>query len=106
MIRYYKSFDNDWSGVCSLRRASGPHRHDALRGAGTQLCKILQTNFRERRYSVVRVVLNFNATSKTLHIYPSMLQGVWTGPQPRPTTAYFQAHRTVAMHDPAYELPR
>ena len=63
-------------------------------------------NFRERRYSVVRVVLNFSATSKTLHIYPSMLQGVWTGPQPRPTTAYFQAHRTGAMHDPAYELPR
>src|SRR5215213_11439367 len=42
------------AGVYSLRRASGPHRHDALRGAGTQLCKILQTNFRERRLETVR----------------------------------------------------
>src|SRR5215211_1016475 len=46
------------------------------------------------------------AASIIVHNHPSALQGAWTGGKPRLATACFWAHRTVAMHVSAYELPR
>src|SRR5215212_6107541 len=44
--------------------------------------------------------------SGILHIYPSALQGVWTGPAATLRFGVLGAYATGSMHDPAYGLPR